>query len=201
MGSILAENQVARRLNVSRTPVGRALRLLLREGLLEVGPRRQLVVRGFGPQHRDEVLRIRESLEVLAVESACAAADEEDFDRLRLLLFRQRRAAEADHADEFIALDEQFHLEMAESADLPILSAFLHQLRGFVRLMRLGKVTDSEHMLNVLHEHESILDALEARRPARARSALLAHLRRTQGVPATARTGAPRARERGGEIA
>jgi DNA-binding GntR family transcriptional regulator len=39
------------------------LQLLRTEGLLEVGPRRQLVVRGFSAAHRNEVLRVREALE------------------------------------------------------------------------------------------------------------------------------------------
>ena len=180
IGTVLTESELARRLGVSRTPVGHALRLLLREGLLEVGPRRQLVVREFTHRHREEVLRIRESLELLAVESASADASNDEIDRLRLLLLRQRRVADSALADEFIDLDEEFHLELARAARLPILFGFLHQLRGFVRLLRLGKVTDLEHMRHVVEEHEAIVDAIEAREAGRARNELLAHLRATR---------------------
>ena len=40
-----------------------ALSLLLQEGLLEVGSRRQVIVRGFTPGHREEILMLREALE------------------------------------------------------------------------------------------------------------------------------------------
>jgi DNA-binding GntR family transcriptional regulator len=45
-GAVLAEAKVAQRLGVSKTPVREALRRLREEGLLEVGPKRQLVVAG-----------------------------------------------------------------------------------------------------------------------------------------------------------
>ena len=71
VGTIIAETKVAEGLGISKTPVRQALQLLRTEGLLEVGPRRQLVVRGFSAAHRNEILRIREALEEIAVETAC----------------------------------------------------------------------------------------------------------------------------------
>ena len=62
-GSVLAETEIAEALGNSRTPVRHALGLLLQEGLVEVGPRRQLIVRGFTPEHRTELLVLREALE------------------------------------------------------------------------------------------------------------------------------------------
>ena len=58
VGTIIAETKVAEDLGISKTPVRQALQLLRTEGLLEVGPRRQLVVRGFSAAHRNEVLRV-----------------------------------------------------------------------------------------------------------------------------------------------
>ena len=52
VGSVLAESEIAAELKISRTPVRQALGLLLQEGLVEVGARRQLIVRGFSEGHR-----------------------------------------------------------------------------------------------------------------------------------------------------
>ncbi|MDW8338316.1 MAG: GntR family transcriptional regulator, partial [Thermoleophilia bacterium] len=71
VGEALPEVEIASRLGISRTPVRQALGLLLQEGLVEVGPRRQVVVRGFTSEHRREILMLREALESLAIERAC----------------------------------------------------------------------------------------------------------------------------------
>jgi GntR family transcriptional regulator, rspAB operon transcriptional repressor len=176
VGRPLPESEIAASLEQSRTPVRQALGLLLQEGLVEVGPRRQLVVRGFTPDHRAEILMLREALEGVAVRRACEVMEIEDVDYLRLLLIRQRRAAQEGREDDFIDLDEEFHLKIAEGARLPILHNVLGQLRGFVRVVRLGTHRGPGVLAQVVQEHEGIVDALEHRDVRRALAALRAHL-------------------------
>ena len=176
VGAVLAEDDLAARVGSSRTPVRQALQLLLQEGLVEVGPRRQVIVRGVTPELRDEILLVRESLEGVAVRRACEVMTVEEIDYLRLLLMRQRRAAETEGEDRFIDLDEEFHLRIAEGARLPLLHRFLSQIRGFVRLMRVQARRHPSHMLEVLAEHEGIVDALERRDVDAALAALSSHL-------------------------
>jgi DNA-binding GntR family transcriptional regulator len=178
-GTALAETEIARRLGSSRTPVRHALGLLLKEGLLEVGPRRQVIVRGFTPEHRAEILLIREALESIAVRRACDVMEVEDVDYLRLLLIRQRRAARDGRNDDFLELDEEFHLKIAEGAQLPIVHGFLNQLRGFVRLLTLGAVRPPEVLARVVDEHEQLADALERRDAGHALEVLAEHLHRS----------------------
>jgi DNA-binding GntR family transcriptional regulator len=176
MGSVLAEGELARTLGSSRTPVRHALSLLLKEGLLEVGARRQLIVRGFTPDHRREIAQLREALEVIAVRQACSVISDDDLDQLRLLVLRQRRAAAADDQEAFLELDEAFHLKIAEAANLPILYGLLSQLRGFVRVARLDVQRPAAVLVEVTDEHDGIVDALEQRDPEAAVDRLLGHL-------------------------
>jgi DNA-binding GntR family transcriptional regulator len=175
VGSVVAEGAIAEELSISKTPVRQALQMLRREGLLEVGRRRQLIVRGFTAEHRAEVLEIREALERISVRHACEGMSVEEIDYLRLLVIRQRRAVEGGRDDEFVDLDEEFHVRIAEGADLPIVAKFIGQLRGFVQIMRLGSqpVRDARE---AVAEHEVIVDAIESRDPDAAISAMLAHL-------------------------
>jgi DNA-binding GntR family transcriptional regulator len=175
-GTVLAETEISERLGSSRTPVRHALGLLLREGLLEVGPRRQVIVRGFTRERSEEILMLREALESIAVGRACGAVTDDDVDQLRLLVMRQRRAAKNDEYDTFLELDEAFHLKIADIARLPILYGMLGQLRGFVRLARLDANRPSSGLVDVAGEHDRIVDALERRDADAARSALLGHL-------------------------
>lgn len=178
-GSALTETEIAHAIGSSRTPVRNALNQLLREGLVEVGSRRQVIVRGFSEEQRAEILVLREVLESLAVTRACELMALEDIDYLRLLLMRQRRAAQAGGNEEFLDLDEEFHLGIVAGARLPILHAFLSQLRGFVRVARLGASRPASVLAQVVDEHESIVDALGRRDAEAARKALIEHLHRS----------------------
>ena len=176
IGSVVSDGQIAEELGMSKTPVRQALKLLAQEGLLETGPRRQLVVCGVSPERREEVLEIREALERIAVTHACRSMPIDEIDQLRVALFRQRRAAEARDESAFIELDEEFHLAIARGAGLPTVERLLAQLRGFVRLLRLGTVRHEGHLFRVLAEHERIVDALERRDETGALEALTTHL-------------------------
>lgn len=178
-GSVLAEEEVAATLGTSRTPVRQALGRLLQEGFVEVGARRQVVVRGFTPEHKAEILMLREALEGVAVRRACEVMELEDIDQLHVLLRRMRRAAEDGREDDFLDLDEEFHLKIAEGAQLPILYSLLGQLRGFVRVARLGSRRPPAVLAQVVAEHEEIVDALEHRDPETALSALVEHLHKS----------------------
>jgi DNA-binding GntR family transcriptional regulator len=178
-GSVLAESELARTLGSSRTPVRQALGRLLQEGLLEVGSRRQVTVRGFTPEHRAELLLLREALEGVAVRRACEVMELEDIDYLRLLLIRQRRAAREGRNDDYLDLDEEFHLKIVEGARLPILHDFLGQLRGFVRVTRLGFQRPPSVLAKVTAEHERIVEALERRDVEAALAALVEHLHKS----------------------
>ncbi len=175
-GDVVAEAPLAQQLGMSKTPVRQALQALHREGLLEAGPRRQLIVRGISEEHKQEVHDVREALESLVVRRACAQMALEDIDYLRLLLIRQKRAVDARDEEAFIELDEEFHLYMAAASGLPLVERFLNTLRGFVRVMRAGSTRSPGHLEAVYREHVAILDAIEARKPARAVKALRDHL-------------------------
>jgi GntR family transcriptional regulator, rspAB operon transcriptional repressor len=175
-GVAISDVELANALSMSKTPIRQALRLLEQEGLLERGPRRQLVVRGFSPEYRQEVLDVREALERIAIRGACRVMPIDEIDYLRVGLLRQRRAAEAGDEGAFIDLDEEFHLMIAKGAGLQLVYKLLSQLRGFVRIMRLGTVRDRGHLLRVLEEHEAIVDALERRDEEAALAALSHHL-------------------------
>ena len=66
-GTLLSENELARRLGISRTPVREAFRQLEAEDLLELYPRRGALVIPISPSEADDVLEAR-----LLIEQHCA---------------------------------------------------------------------------------------------------------------------------------
>ena len=175
-GTVLGEGPLAEDLGMSKTPVRQALRLLLQQGLLEVGPHRQMLVRDLSAEHRAEVLQIRRALEQIAVANASRRMPPEAIDELQVLLRRQRRAAAAGNEEAFLNLDEEFHLSVARGAAMATVAELLGQMRGFVRLMLLGRVREPAELRQVIAEHQELVDAVEARDEARAQEVLVRHL-------------------------
>jgi DNA-binding GntR family transcriptional regulator len=190
-GTLLTEAMLAASLGMSKTPIRHALRALHQEGLLEIGPRRQMLVCSVPPARQQELLEVREALERIAVSHACRHISDLDLDDLRTLLRRQRRAAEAGHQDDFIELDEEMHITLASRAGLHLVPRVLRQLRGFVRLMQVDTRRDPGYLLSVYAEHERLIDAVEARDEAAACAALHQHLHTREYVNAS-RDGPPR---------
>lgn len=178
-GSPLDEVALAAQHAVSRTPVREALRRLQSEGLLGTGPRRQLLVVDVSPGHRREITTLRVALEAAATGQACELRDDDDLDRLELLVLKQRRAADAGESEAFLRLDEEFHLALAAAARMPTLSRMLGQLGAFVRLGRLGEATTTAHLHGLVREHEQLVSLLRERAAATLRSTLTTHIQQT----------------------
>ncbi len=181
-GTVLNEGAIAKSLGMSKTPVRHALYALRQEGLLEAGPRRQLVVRNLSPVQRAELVAVREALERVAVSHACQHMNDDDFDHLRTLLRRQRRFAEAGEHDDFVDCDEEMHIAISERSGLQLVPQFLNELRGFVRLMQMRARRDPGHLFQVLEEHVQLVDAIEQRDVDGALAALAHHLHTTEYI-------------------
>jgi DNA-binding GntR family transcriptional regulator len=175
-GTLLTETALADKLGMSKTPIRHALRALHQEGLLELGPRRQMVVCRIPRAQHLELLEVREALEQVALVHACRNLSDDDIDHLRTLLRRQWRAAEAEREDEFIELDEELHVTIAERGGLQLVPRVLHQLRGFVRLLHLDVQREPGYLRRVHAEHVRLIDAVERRDADAAIELLRAHL-------------------------
>lgn len=179
---MLSESKLAAELKMSKTPIRSALRALHLESLLEGGPRNTMVVCGFPAEQRHELLQVREALERLAVSHACRTMSVDDFDHLSTILRRQQRAADAGLQEEFVRLDEDMHLMIAERSGLQFVPKLLSQLRGFVSLMQLNTRRDPGYLTRVVDEHHRIVDALESRDEAATLDALAVHLHTSQYI-------------------
>lgn len=176
-GSLLNEVETAEVLGVSRTPVREALRELLRDGLIEEGPRRQAVVITTSPELNREVFLMCTALECLAArEAAREPRRPEDYDQLHLITIRARRALEAEDVNAFLDTDDEFHLCIARIAGLPIAEDTIRRLRGYTRLRGLEQRWTLEQLKSAVDEHETILSALTQHDADAAEAAVAAHV-------------------------
>lgn len=175
-GSDLNSVDLARQLEVSRTPVKEAIKLLTHDGLAEQVNNHRARVASFSRQEIVEIYDVRKLLEMAAAERAARLIGDEELQGLRqdarALLRSQRSVAWAAQAIEY---DIRFHQVVAAASGNRRLRKEVERyrllVRGFCRMTGRKK-----NLLQALKEHVEILDALATRRPSSARRAMGAHI-------------------------
>lgn len=175
-GERLIESDIAERLNVSRTPVREAFRMLESDGILEALPRRGVVVRNMAVGDIVEIYRIRQALEVMAVQSATGRIRPAEIAEARMHLnYAEQNLARHDY-DSFYADNERFTNVLVRASRMPrtiqLIGTYREQL---ARFRRITLSSDSRRSV-VVGEHRAILDAVESRDAKLAGSLVHAHL-------------------------
>ena len=174
-GEYLNEARISEETGIGRTPVHQALDRLMTDGMVEVIPRKGIVVR---PISLDEVRHVMEAR--LVNESYCARiaterATEDDLDALSGILTLGDTMDGRDTLT-LMHLDREFHLTLARATGNPVLSAFVASLQErLLRFWFMGSPV-TEHADALRTEHRSIHDAVVARRPDAAAAAMTRHL-------------------------
>lgn len=175
-GTPVREVDMAATLDVSRTPVREALRELLSEGLVEEGPRRQAVVSSVSPATLREVSLMRDALERLTAREAARRPDTSQVDQLRLIMIRTRRAVRDNDIAGFLDCDDDFHLQIAHAAELPLVEEALRRIRGLFRLATVDTEWADEQLQRSVRQHDEVIDAIETGDPVVAEGAIARHL-------------------------
>src|SRR5512132_3604626 len=176
-GTKLRQVEIARRFDVSTTPVREALAALQREGLVRLHPQRGAVV--FLPSVED----LREHYEIrAALESLAAARTAEHFEKgwakpLEAYL-REMRGGPA--AGRYIELNQRFHTQLYEHCGRPRLVEMIAALRdassAYLHIYRAAADFPVERLDA---EHRRILAACLARDADEAAAATREHLQNT----------------------
>lgn len=176
----LSESQIAKALNISRTPVREALLLLEKEGLLKSLPQRGVLVLKPTKERLHEVFKLRRSLETMTVEELAESITPDEIKKLTGVLERQRKFVQHQNREAFLDVDEEFHLLMPELARLPKTREILKNLRDQIRMVGFEALAQPGRMVEVIREHEKIVAALQRQDAGEAREVVLEHLSRTE---------------------
>lgn len=176
-GERLPEVELAATLQVSRTPIREALRLLLGEQLVERRPTGGFQV---APLHIEDVRGIydvRALLEGLLARDACTRLTAEDLQVLEQHI--QRMWLLRDHDDEVVRIGREFHALIEQAADNRWCLLLLQQIRGHIDRYRMLSTRRSGRSGQAVVEHRTLYEALAARDPELAEAAMQEHVRRS----------------------
>ena len=127
-GQRLKEEELARELGMSRTPVREALLTLESEGLVESIPRRGATVRSYAVGDLDDVYQLRALLEGYAARRAATRISPDDVARLEESCDRFARLRAEDDLIDLVKENLRFHSVIHEAAASDRLAAFIRKV-------------------------------------------------------------------------
>lgn len=181
-GDAVAEGYVAEQLNVSRTPVREALRMLSTEGLVAIVPRRGAFVAGIKSEKEiDDVFQVLLELEGLA--ASLATAGMEETTAVKLNRYQDQIEEDVQHGElqRCIALDSAFHRLIYQASGNEWLQKFLDTLFEQITRFRIALFYEPGLLNEIVVEHRQLLYAINAGDHTLAREVGEGHIRNAWG--------------------
>ena len=175
-GGQINTGQICAQLQIGRTPVHLAIHRLETEGLIEIMPRRGVVVKPIDRGEMMELIEARHMIEPEVAALAAARASDREFAAMREILDRIPTIAESGDSEQFMETDLEFHRAIAMAARNQSLAEFLAGMHEHCTRLYFISVSNRSHDLRIINEHEEIFAALVRRDSEAARAALRKHV-------------------------
>ncbi len=168
-GERLNQDELAKRLGVSRAPIRDALNRLEAEGLVQTLSRGGgVAVVEMSEKEVVDIYELRTILDTASTRLACKRMSQADMERLREIVEATRRVTQAKDLQAIVQAHAAFHdlIYMASgNAELTRVARNLWDRSYRFRVMALS---NAENARRGLEQHRAILGALQARDPGRA---------------------------------
>jgi len=174
-GEPLFEVHLATWLDMSRTPVREAMRILARDGFLQVIPGRGYIVPQRSLDDIRELFELRESLEGMASRYAALRATPAEIDALESLCDRYEQNK---NWREWAAVGTEFHNLLVDAARNTRLKSMLESLKAQIVQSRVSSLRDNPLRHTAVNaEHRAILNCVKAHDGEAAEALTRAHVR------------------------
>ena len=177
-GAFLDEVALAEGMEISRTPLREALKVLTAEGLVRHEPRRGCFVNQVTEQDLDDIFPVIALLEGRCAFEAAVNASDVDLQALEALHDQLGQHAKAQHINAYYDTNFAIHEAIIMLANNRWLAQVIGGLRKIVKLARLQQLHAPGRLGQSLSEHMAVFAALKARDAEGAEAAMRTHLTR-----------------------
>ena len=175
-GVKLNERELAELLNVSRTPLREAIRMLAAEGLVELLPNRGAVVAQMSAQDVADTFEVIAGLEGQSGELAAQRITEAELAEIRALHFEMMAAWTRRDLPTYYRLNAQIHTQINAAARNPVLAQTWLTVNARLQALRFRSNFDEAKWKRAVKEHERMVELLAARDAQGLRALLIEHL-------------------------
>jgi DNA-binding GntR family transcriptional regulator len=175
-GDYINELQLSTLLKIGRTPVHQALDRLMVEGMVEVIPRKGVIVKPISLNEVLQIIEVRLINEPYGARLASEQANDTDLADLTDVLARAKDWAVRRNVENMMLLDREFHLLIARAARNDVLIELLRNLHERSLRFWFISLNSPARFDTVQKEHAAILDAVKRRNPDKAEAAMRRHI-------------------------
>jgi DNA-binding GntR family transcriptional regulator len=158
----LVETDLAKRLQISRTPIRESFLRLAGEGLIK--PAGQgWIVREHTKQEVQEIYEVRAALEGYAARLAARHATSEELQRINQLYLEHLKSLDEESRAVILEHNDEFHDAIVAASRNDHLARQIRQNREYYFMHRVSANLSDEELKSAMREHFRVLDALNSR--------------------------------------
>ena len=175
-GAKLNERELCQLLDVSRTPLREALKVLAAESLIEIHPNRGAVVSRLSVEDIQDTFELIGALEAFAGELACARMSPEELDEINALHGEMVACRGRNDLPGYYRRNQAIHDKIVDCARNAALQKTYSSANRRIQALRFRSNVVVEKWDRAVVDHERMLRALEARDAAALAAILRGHL-------------------------
>jgi len=176
-GARIPERHLCARLQISRTPLREALKVLAADGLVLLLPNRGSRAAKLTSKDVQDLFEVCQGLEALAGELACERISDRELAAISKVHAAMAQHYQSKDLPAYYICNRQIHEAIVEAARNPVLSALYESVTARIRRARYVTPMTPPRWAAALQEHEAILNALLRRDGIGLAHILRAHLR------------------------
>lgn len=175
-GKKLNERELCETLGISRTPLREAFKVLAAEGLVEISPNRGAAVAKMTEAEIREMFELMSGLEAFSGELACERITPAEIAEIRSLHYAMVACRAQNDLAGYYSRNQAIHDRINEAARNPALRQVYTSINRRLQALRFRSNFQIPKWDRAIHDHEAMLEALDARDGKRLSSILRHHL-------------------------
>lgn len=175
-GAKLNERELAEQLQVSRTPLREAIKMLAAEGLVELLPNRGAVATLLSSQDVADTFEVIAGLEEQSGALAAQRIGDQELAEIRALHYEMLAAYTRRDLSTYYRLNAQIHDRINAAARNPVLTRTYRQVNARLQALRFRSNFDERKWQRAVAEHDAMVQLLAARDAAGLRTLMRQHL-------------------------
>jgi DNA-binding GntR family transcriptional regulator len=175
-GEKLNERELAGQLQVSRTPLREAIRMLAAEGLVELLPNRGAIAVRLSEADIANTFEVMAGLEAQSGELAAQRITAGALAEIQAMHFEMMAAYTRRDLSNYYRLNSAIHSAINAAAANPVLTQTYRQVNARLQSLRFRSNQDADKWKLAVQDHVRMIDALSARDAVAMREVLVSHL-------------------------
>lgn len=181
-GAKLNERELSAVLNVSRTPLREAIKMLAAEGLVELLPNRGAIAVELSEDDVLNTFEVMSGLEAQSGELAAQRITEAELAEIKAMHYEMLAAYTRRDLPAYYTLNAAIHSAINAAAKNPVLTVTYKLVNARLQALRFRSNQNCDKWRTAVQQHEQMIEALSARDAAAMRTVLLAHLNNKRDV-------------------